>query len=397
MAAKAKAPVKAKKKPVAKVANKAKAKPKGLVLTSAQWAAYNKAFNASAKATATRLALAAATSRFRKYRLGSAYATMKQAQIATGKAQTAAIAAFAAKESWRQSRLAKQNLALRNRVEQNMFNHATIAGRLQFAQAGVKAYADRAIMRTVDTKQAMAYEEKVFAAIARTAKKGKKSTVKKGKRTSAVLSAAIKKQAAAAGLKAARSVKPTKASAKRGRPVGSTKGSAKASKAAVKKPAAKGSASAKAPVKAAKSRTALMPVIFRPRVFGGGDQWIHGNNEFAGTCIMTAVANAILHQCDLWLLDQDIAYWTGRAGPHPTIGGVLDMLRELQPWPEVTLLPPRPFSEFMIIGYEVETGDHAAFTFGDQMVSWGELVPYPDEVEEVWSCEFTRVAASPKT
>src|ERR1700722_4984505 len=99
MAAKAKAPVKAKKAPVAKAVAKTKAKPKGLVLSSAQWKAYNKAYNATASAAAQRVALSKAAQRFRKYRLQAAYSTIKAANVATHNAQTAAIAAFAAKMS----------------------------------------------------------------------------------------------------------------------------------------------------------------------------------------------------------------------------------------------------------------------------------------------------------
>ena len=384
MAAKGKAPAKAAKKPVAKTATKAKAKPKGLQLSTAQWKAYNKAYAATAKAAA----LSAAAQRFRKYRLQSAYATIKQYNAATSKAQTAAIAAFAARQSWDQAKLAKQNAALNSRIEVNAYNHATIAGRLQFIQGGIHGYSNAAIARTVDTNQAVSYEKRVFAAAARAAKAAKKSVSKKGKVSAT--SKAIAKQAAAAGLKAAEAT-PHGAKKKRAKVK-----KAKAKSAKVRKPtpgASKGK-SAKAPVKKAKSRTAPYLGIMRSFTFDGNGYWHHGNNEFAGTCIMTAVANAMHHQTKWRLPDADIAYWTGRAGKRPTIEKVLLMLWTQQPWPEVKLLQPIPlvpcyevFCE-RIIGFENEHGDHAAFAFGAKMVSYGELLDVAESVEECWTCEF---------
>src|ERR1700729_1716689 len=304
MAAKAKAPVKAKVAPKAKVATKVKAKPKGLVLTSAQWKAYNKAYNATARAAA----LAAAAQRFRKGRLQSAYSTIKKANVATSNARTAAIAAYAAKQSFRQSQLGHQNTALRTRIEQDMFNHATIAGRKQYIQGGVKGYAHRAVMRTMDTAQATSYEQAIFAAAGRDAKGGKSTGKKRGRPSKGGAGAAINAQAAAAGLRAAKAVKGTSKVAK-----------AKAKKAAAPKPAVKasGGKSAKAPTAKPKARTAPYLGIMRAVTFDGNGYWHHGNNEWSGTCIMTAVANALHHQTKWRLPDEDIAYWTGRAGKRP--------------------------------------------------------------------------------
>src|SRR5580698_1643974 len=376
MAPKAKVAPKATKKPAAKAVTKTKAKPKGLVLSSAQWKAYNKAYNAVASAAAQRVALNKAAQRFRKYRLQSAYSTLKASNVATHNAQTAAIAAFAAKMSWQQAKNAHQNKALNARIELDAFNHANMAGRLQFAQAGVKAYARAAVMRTVDTQQAISYEKKIFAAAARASKAAKKSVVKKSTKRTAI-GAAINAQASAAGLKAAKAVKGTSKVAK-----------PKAKKAAAPVATVKktGSQSAKAPVAKAKARTAPYRGAMREPTFDGNGHWILGLNDFEGTCIMTAVANALYHQTRWRLPNEDIAYWTGRAGKRPTIPGVLQMLRELQPWPEVLLLPPRPFAPFNIVGYTVESGEHAAFAFDGKMVSWAELIEEPEEIDEIESC-----------
>jgi hypothetical protein len=384
VASKAKAPVKAAKKPAAKAVTKTKAKPKGLVLSSAQWKAYNKAYNAVASAAAQRVALAKAAQRFRKYRLQSAYSTIKASNVVTHNARTAAIAAFAAKMSWQQAKHANQNKALNARIELDAYNHANMAGRLQFAQAGVKAYAHAAVMRTVDTQQALSYERKIFAAAARAAKSGKKSVVKKSTKRTAI-GAAINAQASAAGLKAAKAVKGTSK-------VASAKAKTATAKAPVKK--ATGSQSAKAPAAKAKARTAPYLGIMRTVTFDGNGYWHHGRNEFEGTCIMTAVANALHHQTKWRLPDEDIAYWTGRAGPEPTIGGVLDMLWSEQPWPQVHLTSAYQvytYTDRTIVGYRVESGDHAAYSpeIG-KVVSWGEVLDAPllSEIEEIWTCEF---------
>jgi hypothetical protein len=328
------------KSKVKAAATKNKAAPKGLQLSAAQWKAYNKAYNATATAAANKIALTAAANRFRKYRLQSAYATIKQAAIGKHNAQVAAIAAFAAKRSFQQSKLAHQNKALLDRVEQDSFNHANLAGRLQYVQGGEKAYAHKAVMRTVDTKQAVAYEKSVIAKAAKVAKAVAKTTSGKGKTK---IGAAINAQAAAAGLKAA-----------------------------------------------SKVRTAPYLGVHRGTSFNGNGHWILGLNDFEGTCIMTAVANALHHQTGWWLPDEDIAYWTGRTGKSPTIGGVLRLLYELQPWPQVRLLKPTVLLPSLasqggsIIGF----GDHAAYAFGSKMVSYAELLPRPKDVEEAWTCEF---------
>jgi hypothetical protein len=387
MAPAAKAPAKAAKTPVAKVSTKVKAKPKGLQLSTAQWKAYNKAYSATSSAKYQAIALRAATNRFRQYRLQSAYSTFAKANIATHNAQAAAIAAFATKMSYQQSRLAHQNAALEARIELDMYKHANLAGRAQFIQSGVKAYAHKAVMRTVDTTQARSYEEAIFAAAARAAKSAKASVstrTTKSVRTpiSAQVKAQIKAQSQAAGLRAAEAIStPAQPKARQAK----TQSKAVAN---TKKSAKQSAQSVKAPVKKAKSRTAPRQGA-RSRTFDGNGHWILGLNDFEGTCIMTAVANALYHQTKWWLPDEDIAYWTGAAGPGPTIGGVLRMLYERQPWPQVELAEPVAGATHgegpCIIGF----GDHAAYAFKDKMVSYAELVPVTEDVEEAWSCTFT--------
>lgn len=405
----AKAPVKGKKTPAAKQKTKTKAKAVGLVYSSAQWKAYNKAYSASSSAAYQQLALSRATNRFRKYRLQAANATIAKAAVATHNAQAAAIAAYAAKQSWRQAKLANQNSALNARIEQDMFKHAQIAGVMQFIQGGQKAYAHRAVMRTVDTTQARSYEKAVFAAAARTAKRAKKTVSGKSKKLPNIKRPitpaqrkAIAAAAAAAGVAARGPGQPrakVKAARKAARKAkGKAKGKPSARQSVANTQAArkgqqkKAAQSAKAPVKKPKGRTAPYQVLFFPPVLfdGTSNEWGIGLNDLEGTCIMAAVANALWHQTRWRLPDQDIAYWTGRAtdeNGEVTIAGVLHMLHCLQPWPEVKLLDSWSISRdsvHRIIGF----GEHAAYAFGNQMVSYGRLVPVAADPEESWTCEF---------
>lgn len=385
MAAKAKVAPKAAKAPVAAVKTAVKSTPKGLVYSAAQWKAYNKAYSAAAAAASLTLA----ANRFRQYRLQSAAATIAKANIATSNARAAAIAAFAARMSWRQSKLAHQNAALQHRIEMDMYTHAQIAGRMQFIQGGQNAYAAKAVARTVDTSQAVAYENVIFAAAARTAKQAKKTVSGKGKAT--VSGAAINKIATAAAV-AARGPGTRATSSKASATAKATAKKSVARARAARLAASKVSAqSKKAGTKTAKSRTAPCKDKMHPPYLNG--YWILGLNDFEGTCIMTAVANALWHQTGWRLPDTDIAYWTGRAGKRPTLPSVLNMLYVLQPWPEVEMAWPVP----LVPGYGKDSpaariigfGDHAAFAFDtDTMVSYAEEVPVPESVEEVWAVEF---------
>lgn len=114
------------------VATKAKAAPRGLQLTTAQRAAYNKAYYATATRLRNKLALASAAQGLRKGRLQAVASLSKKYAIARGAAQRAAIASNATRMSYRQSRLAHQNSALQARIEHNMAHHAALSGRLQY-------------------------------------------------------------------------------------------------------------------------------------------------------------------------------------------------------------------------------------------------------------------------
>ena len=354
MAAKTTAPKTVKTKAVAAKATVTKAVPKGLVLSTAQWKAYNAAYNAAAGAARNKIALQAAASSFRKYRLGTAHAMMKTAAASRRASRVAAIAAYATRRSWVQSRLGHQNAALQARIENDMYRHAAIAGRLQYAAAGEQAWAHAAVMGTVDQAQALAYETARFKLVNKTAKKAANSTVNTGKKTtlSKAQSTAIAKAGSTAGLKAAAKVRT-----------------------------------------APRSAIAALP---RRR-----SQWL--GDETEPRCIVFAVANHLLKTHLVKADDRDIDDLAEMAGPEPTIEETL-WRAYMSGWPSrqergerirladyhrVAASPSHLNVLSLVIGYEVMTDDglrdHAALSLpGGRIVSWGSETERESPVEEAW-------------
>ncbi len=363
MAAKSKA---APKKAKAKVTAKAKAGPKGLQLSSAQAKAYNKAYNAAATAARNRLALLAFAKGLRKYRLAAAYATQKRYQAARSSAQAAAVAANATRMTWKQSVLAHQNTALQARIEQEMYTHANLLGRLQFAQAGEKAYMHKAVMRTLTASQAISYEAALLKKVSRTARKAAKSTLSARKYKAGPNSKAIAKAAAAAGTRAAQAVKVPKAA------------------------------------KGAKARTA--PLRWNPHGVAAPPRKPEVKKPWAGdettpNCIATAIANHLLHLKGVPATDDELQALTEMCGDEPRIEEVLWKVW-LSGWPcngrvrlatytPVEWSPAHETSSCLVIGYKAETDDgpkdHAALSLaGSKVVSWGSVADRTAPVEEAW-------------
>lgn len=415
MAAKAPVAKKAAKGAVAKQPTKVKAKAKGLQLTTAQWAAYNKAYAATATATRRSLAIKSMATGYRKYRLQAANATIKKYQVARASAQAAAVAAYASRMTFNQSRLAHQNAALQHRIELDMYNHANLAGRLQYDQAGVKAYAHSAVMRTVDTAQATTHESQVYAKLLKTARKASKSTLKKFKpgSNSKVIAAA----AQAAGLAAAAATPPGKGP--KGTSGSSVKAKATASKTAkataaktvkatsqAKASANKSSASAKAPAVTPKGRTAPMTsgMVIAAAEWAEHKKreelkkqrdWI--GDEITPNCVITAVANHLLHLKGVKVSEKMLRDLAESVPAAPAIEEVL-WAAYLMGWPcdrKVRLGDYREvYGEAMegpllVVGYAVEQGDHAALTLADgKIVSWGNVTDRTGPVEEAWELEW---------
>ena len=419
MAAKAPASKKTAKAKVTPKATVHTAKPKGLQLSAAQRKAYRTAYAAAAHQVRQKKAFQAAVNRLQRYRLGAANSTMQRYNAYMGVVHAAATAAYATRLTWMQSRAGHQNKALQARIELDMYNHANVLGRLQYGQAGEKAYVNRAVMRTLDDNQANAYVKQLWAKIAKTAKKASKSTYKQTKKPSAASKATTKAAAAAgraAGLKAASApalVKSAKAAkqkkAKQRSARASKKGRATAAatvkkhQQAKKSSHARGAQSKKAPVAKAKARTAYMGGML-PGLQGktqptGPKPWL--GNETDPHCIAFAIANHLQQMRSVTVNAGNIAELVEAAGPDATIEETLWQVYLLG-WPACTTVHLGDYSPVaademqttlnllsVVIGYDHETEEgvtgHAALSLPvGQVVTWGQLADRPAEVDEAW-------------
>jgi hypothetical protein len=405
VAPKAKAPAKASKATVAT------AKPKGLQLSAAQWKAYNAAYSAYATAAYKALAaqqraaaLQAAALGLQKGRLNAAHALMKKAAAAHSIARTTAIAAFAAKTSFRQSQLAHQNAALQQRVFADYERHLRAAGRAQFVYKGEKAYAHTAIMHTLTTAQATSVMQAKFAQAAKTAKAAVRSTNVKGATPSPQV-AAIQAAAKAAGLAAAQSVPASQQFAavrSAARAKARATAHATASKTAKATAAATRAAKKKGVTPAPKTaRTAPRPGL--PGMTGGTGRW-RGNPD-GYDCVAAAIANSCLLGNGHSLTAEEYAVLCAALGPAPDLGhallvawrlGQARVMPYLMRCPEKTD-PALPASGD-VIGFETENGPHAALYLGAGLIaSWGEVlrlesVMLPGTgIEESWELTWERV------
>ena len=410
MASKSKVAGHPKKATVKKATGKARGRPKGLQLTNAQQSAYNKAFSATAQRLSRAATIRAFATGLRKYRLQAANSTVRKYNIVRANAQAASIAAHAARQSLVQSKLGHQNAALLARIGADAFRHTTLLGRMQFAQAGVKAYAHAAVMHTVTQKQAVSIETKFLSKVVKTAKKaGAKRGRPKGKGTP--LSKSIGAAATAAG-KAAASKVPRTATT-RGTGKAGPK-SAKAVKANVKAASKAASASKKAPAKAAKTRTApnfaaqaaayghAMTAMWSGAPADGKAlvkhypsqrDWV--GDEVTPNCIVTAVANHMLRAKSVRASEKELKELTELAGDKPTIEEVLWQVY-LTGWPGRAVhlanyceVDDELETESLVIGFEVHTddgwADHCALALNDhRVVSWGSEMDRESLVEEAW-------------
>jgi len=411
LAAKGKAAKKTAHGKAGRQSTKVKSKAKGLHLSSAQWKAYTKAYNSVSSRMYAKATLVRAAKRFRSYRLQAAHGQQAQLRRINASTQKAAVAAYATKQSYRQSVSGHQNAALRRRVYNDMYKHYNDLGRFQFAQAGQKKWAHRAVMRTVDTSQAVSHEQKLRAAAARAALKAarqhkKPKPYKKGKYGPPLpksVTSNIKATAQAAALKAAKATpagtsskanKVTKKSARgRGRPKGSTvaNGAAKKGQGAQKKAQqkaqkaalTKASASAKAPVAAHKTRAAAAPFC--------GTRWLDSKEP---ACVAVAVSNQIRHQTGIELTIAQLDTIIAVTGNDVSIGVALSLLEQhfTEGNLRLTGFGPSDSRNGTIVGYDSRYGSHAALSLNKWSVaSWGSR-RFRLSVEESWWARWEVIA-----
>lgn len=341
---------KSKVAPKAKAASKTTSSaPKGLQLSAAYFKQYNASYNAAANAKRTSIAISNAATRFRGGRLQSYHKTVAKYDAKRRMANRAAVAAYATRQSYRQSQLAHQNANLKSRVHADMQRHVTILGRLQYAQAGEKAYVRKALQNTVTQGQAVSFEKKRFAQAAKIAKKVT------------------------------------------GKPKGKAKNPFTAKqKAAVK--AAGTAAAAKVP-KSYVKRTAANPVLTRRRI-PASRHW-HGNPR-KPNCVPTALLNAMQYQGGY--RPRGIRGWVlTRRLDRACKGGVtiergLEILSILLRDGDhrvqlAAFLQVPPFCKLSghVIGYQSAYGPHAALSItGRRVISWGRELDFEGVPEEAW-------------
>jgi hypothetical protein len=279
-----------------------------------------------------------------------------------------------------------------------MYKHANLLGRAQFARAGEAAYAHKAVMRTVDEAQAMSHTIALFRQLSRTARKAGK-TKRTGPKTAR--SKAINKAANAAGLAAAKGVKPG-TGAPRGRPKGSKAKAPKPKAAKQAKPVRGKGASAKAPVAKAKARTApaAWGVMMGAPAPKGPIEWV--GDETSPYCVIFAVANHVQKNRSITITPKLLNELIDACPAEPCIEQVLYTCWNLG-WPykahladyTEVILRDKAFAlsdeQNVVIGYHTEAGDHAALLLKDsRIVSWGAEQDIDPEtlIEEAWELRW---------
>lgn len=410
---------------------KQKAKPRGLQLSTAQWKLYHKAYRAvltagfaqlraqsqNASLARRRQAFSNSVQVLRRARLNAAYRLAKKTAAAHRAAQTAAIATYAAKQSYRQAINGHQNAALKARVYANYQRHVQQTARLQYAYQGENRYRHEAVMRTLTNSQAASAVAARQAQAARAGKKALKSVSTSGSAASSAAHRAavakIRAQAKAAGLAAAESIPSSKRpvrkriahSAKPATRVKQKKHHRRQKRAIGRVIGARfgGSAAAVKPAKKAPRTAPCPPRDFtRPLDETAAARWGFGNPE-GYDCVAAAIASHLLLTQGYLLNKRQYARLVSTLDEAPSIEGALKAMRRAPLWRRgVPLLldfqPAVPGRVHMplVIGFATARGAHAALLTGNRgyVASWGEILPLASvmlpgtEIEEAWSLQW---------
>jgi hypothetical protein len=131
---------------------------------------------------------------------------------------------------------------------------------------------------------------------------------------------------------------------------------------------------------ASKARSARRKVVVEP------SGWLHGYNDSHDTCVMTAICNQLL-DLGMPVTDEDVLLWSFLIKEEPSLATGLEFVSERSKG-ELIYGPCvgfRPEVAGVLVGFEAETGPHAAYCFEPgKIVSWGEEMDLPDTIEEVW-------------
>lgn len=309
---------------------------------------------------------AASAQRTRQFRLQVANSAQGQANTFNAQARLAAIRAFAIKRTYQiaaQGSIGGQQGAMVKSLQSRAGQSANVASQALYAARGVQRYATAALSRTLTTAQALAANAAFF----------KKFGIKRTKAQWAAYFAKLnKKNRKKTGPAPAKHVKGARP---RGRPKGS-KSAAPLAQAITAGQAAIAAQTKKAPVQQAKARGARNAVV-------DSTTWLHGYNNRYSSCVATAIANR-LRALGFRLGNKNVLHLMTLVGEETSIEEALQVFCAHMNNVFTYRQAPSTASG-AIIGFEAETGPHAAYApTSESAILWGEAAPRPDDIEEAW-------------
>lgn len=341
MAAKAPAKAKTKKAKGVKASKTTSALSK---FTTAQRSAYQ----AASKAAIAKAQLAHSTTALQERRLQGAakvagLVRQKRVQLIQARVKKNAVSA-----TYKQVAYGRQSKVLRVQAAARLFKAQEIATQKQFAFAGETIHARTTILQTLTNAQAQTTEARIVAAARKRAlSKPKAKKTVKGKTSKSKPSpyAAVGRQA---GLRAAKATP------------------------------------------ASKTRTAggVTPVV--------NPEWITAGNDIGHkNCVAVAIANHLLFHTGTRLTDDEVEYLALRSS---NLAGSLYKLDYYMLWYKIGLwdygqVSPAEAKPGMIVGFDVIVNDEKVPHCGvlmdsNQVVSWGEVVPLPADIDEAWEVSW---------
>lgn len=362
MASKAPAKAKATAKSKSKKGSKTTSATAGF--TAAQYSAYQKA----SKAAIQSAQLHHNASTLQARRLQAATKTRSKLSSKGAEAMAARIKAHAIRQTYLQTVQAKESKSLSVAAAHRLFKAQSVATQKQFAYSGEAIHNRTTTLQTLTNNQALSKEAQLSEKARATAKKtaAKKKLIKKpvGTKKATKVTKKVKK------------VSPYAA-------IGRRAGLAAAAK--VRVPSGVSS----------KTRTAggHMNHLTLPNT-----SWITAGNELEQqNCTAVALANHLLYHTGHRITDTEVDMLA--AYHRWDLAGALRMIDQYSVWPHVGLseygqVAPADAKPGMVVGFEVvvegKTVDHCGLLLEDnKVVSWGEAVPLPSVIDEVWEVEWT--------
>lgn len=348
MAAKAPAKPKAKSSKAVKTSKSSASKAK---YTSAQYSAYQKA----SKSAVAHAQLLHSARILQQRRLQAAVKTRSKLSAKGAQAMAARIKAHAVRQTYLQIVSAKQSSTLRIATAHRLFRAQSVATQKQFAYKGEAIHARTTSLQTLTNQQALTAAESLAAKARKSLRKPPRVVGNaSGKKKGATRRSGYTAIGAAAGRAAAARVPP-----------------------------------------AAKTRTAA---LHREVTFEDVEWVTAGNDQDQENCVAVALANHLLYHTGVKIPDSAVEYLTtynttdfARALRLIDYGSVWDSWHvELS---EYGMLPVDKAEPGTCVGFDVQAGGktqaHCGLLLeGGKVVSWGEIIPVPGEIDEVWEATW---------